>query len=257
MQITNVHIVFFSPCGGTHAVSNALCRDLGTTVAHHSWTLPEDRALPLNFGPCDLAFLAFPVYGGRMPRNIKALFANLAGANTPAALIAVYGNREFEGAFLDLHAAAVASGFLPVAAIAAVAEHSMTAQVATQRPDSTDCEKLAEFGRRILERARRGQYLANAPGAYPDWNLPPGVSLFPDVNRDACLSCGECAKICPVEAIPHQEPAKTDSGKCIVCAACVKYCPVGARSMGSESSRAFLADHIATCLARRKEPEMF
>lgn len=256
MSIAKAHLVSFSPCGGTRNVNAALCRDIELPLLSHDWTLPASRE-DLTFGPDDLVFLAFPVYGGRMPRNIDLLFAKLHGRDTPAALIAVYGNREFEGALLDLHAAAVANGFLPVAAVAAVAEHSMASQVATGRPDVADRETLAEFGRIILDRSRKGQRLDMAPGAYPDWKLPEGVHLFPVSDPEKCVSCGNCADICPAEAIPAQNPLNTDYEKCIVCGACAKYCPAQARSMGSQKSREMVASHIATCLARRKEPEIF
>jgi ferredoxin len=41
-----------------------------------------------------------------------------------------------------------------------------------------------------------------------------------------CLGLGECAKVCPVDAITMKNNAPVvDAGKCIGCGACVKACP--------------------------------
>jgi len=50
--------------------------------------------------------------------------------------------------------------------------------------------------------------------------------LAPVVHLERCIGCGECVKICPVEAI-HLENEKSiiDNSKCIGCASCLAVCP--------------------------------
>lgn len=257
MSRDRLRLLSFSPCGGTAEVNRALARDVDADIFLHDCTTPAARKAPLTFAPEDMAFIAFPVYGGRMPRNIDKVFRHTEGNGARCALVAVYGNREFEGALLDLFAAAVNRGFRPAAAVAAVAQHSLAAQVAAGRPDAEDREKLAAFGVRIMAAMRAGALLDKAPGAYPEWKLPKGASLFPVTDRQKCVACGQCAAVCAAGAIPADDPAATDTEKCVMCAACAKYCPTGARQMGTPESREKLAHHLATAASRRREPELW
>ena len=46
---------------------------------------------------------------------------------------------------------------------------------------------------------------------------------------DECISCGDCADGCPVEAISEGDGKFViDAEKCIDCGACADVCPVGA-----------------------------
>lgn len=49
------------------------------------------------------------------------------------------------------------------------------------------------------------------------------------VDREACVDCGTCAKICKMNVDPHTTP---NSNECIRCGACTKACPVHALAMG-------------------------
>lgn len=253
-----VHLVSFSPCGGVWQALRALSRDCRLPLHIHDVTLPASRSRFLSFFGDDLVVFGFPVYGGRMPRNLDTVFAGIEGHDTPCALVAVYGNRAFEGALLDLHAAARARGFRPVAAVAAVAVHSMAPALAAGRPeqDSADIERLATFGRRIFAFEEEGLTLEKAPGRYPEWKLPEGLSPFPETDAARCTRCGKCAAFCPTGAIALQKPVATDISACIVCNACVKYCPRGARRLGGPELREQLRGRLAEASVRR-EAEFF
>lgn len=233
MKINTIHTVLFSPCGGTANATKALVRDVHLHSFEHDITLPANRIEKISFSSTDLVFFGFPVYGGRMPQNIKQVVTGLRGRDTPCVLVAVYGNRAFEGALLNLY------------------------EVATARPDKADRDRLAEFGLKILERAQNGATLEKAPGAYPDWKIPPGTYFFPITDTGKCIQCGHCVEVCPCGAIPPGDPAKTDIQSCISCAACVKYCPQKARTLGTPETREMFKPHIISAAATRKEAELF
>lgn len=49
------------------------------------------------------------------------------------------------------------------------------------------------------------------------------------VIEDACVACGSCKEVCPVEAIAEGSPKYViDAAKCIDCGNCVGECPVEA-----------------------------
>lgn len=251
-----IRSVFFSPCGGTKNVMHALVKKVNAPVQEHDLTLPQGRTGDLAFSRDDFVFFGFPVYGGRMPVNIADVFKGIQGDNTPCVLVAVYGNRAFDGALLDLHKIAARKGFLPVAGIAAIAEHSLAPHLATGRPDEEDRAKLAEWGAMVLDFAASGMRLESAPGTYPDWVFPPGMSPYPVTDKAKCIRCGTCAELCPTAAIPADEPWHTDNARCVFCGACAKYCPTDARVMGNERFHQFGKPHLIEA-SLRKEPEIF
>jgi ferredoxin len=254
-MITCAHFVSFSPCGGTEKVARILARDLSLPKQEHNITLPKNRVGVLNFGEGDLVFLAFPVIGGRMPLHFSSLISFLRGNDTPLVMVAVYGNRAYEGAFLDMHAAVLANGFQPVAAIAAIAEHSGNSRFASDRPDTVDADVLAEFGLRALRKAQEGAGMIDAPGAYPKWKLPSGMDISLHTDLEACTACGLCADVCPNGAISPESPQATAADKCLACSACIKYCPLHARQMGDAKTKKELASHLLHAI-ERKEPEL-
>jgi len=92
-----------------------------------------------RLGARDLAIIGVPVYAGRVPEIAAHRLKEIKGAGTPAVVVAVYGNREFEDALVEMRDIAIAQGFEVVAAGAFIAEHSFSTDelpIAAGRPDS-------------------------------------------------------------------------------------------------------------------------
>jgi len=51
------------------------------------------------------------------------------------------------------------------------------------------------------------------------------------VDKDKCTGCGQCADICPVEAIKLEGDIAVVSDECIECGICVDTCPFEIISM--------------------------
>lgn len=257
MEVRNVCSVIFSPCGGTREVLGAITEGLPLSKMKYDVTLPRDRGASLKFSKEDLVFFGFPVYGGRTPRNAPVIFETLSGDGTPAVLVAVYGNRDYDGALLDLHKLARSRGFVPVAASAAVAEHSLVPAVAGGRPDADDRAALAQFGREVLARVREGVSEIEAPGAYPNLSTPPADAFRIEADPSLCTECGICFQKCPNEAIAKNDLRHTDSAKCILCCACIKYCPEKARGFPNPAVKKMGAEHLKDAFTNRRDAEFF
>ena len=57
----------------------------------------------------------------------------------------MYGNRAYEDTLVEMEDAAKECGFNVIAAISAIAEHSIMHQYATNRPDKEDEKQLANL----------------------------------------------------------------------------------------------------------------
>ena len=125
MEIRNVTSIFFSPTGSTRRLVSMLSKTFPSKPREVDITPYTQRGLCMDFGPDDLVLFGVPVYGGRIPSPAVQTLRRMQGSRTPAVLVAAYGNREYDDALLELADIAAANGFIPFAAAALIAEHSI------------------------------------------------------------------------------------------------------------------------------------
>jgi ferredoxin len=265
MKTNAVKLVYFSPTGTTKKVLEGITQGIETQAVEHVDMTPLDastRAISEIRG--ELAIVGAPVYGGRLPPDAVRRLCRLKGHDTPAIVVVLYGNREYEDALLELSDLVTDAGFVPVAGGAFIGEHSFDSKlfpIATGRPDEQDLVKAAEFGKAIREKIQDIGTLdeippLEVPGNFPykEWHKWPGVS--PLTQEATCIRCAACVTACPTAAITMNETFITDTEACIVCCACVKVCPTGARV--AEHPRIKKAQTwLSTNCRVRKEPETF
>lgn len=220
--------IIFSPTGGTQKVADAITA---------SW--PEVETIDLSENTTDyskislggdsLALIAMPSFGGLAPQVALDRLAKLKADQALCAVVAVYGNRDYDDTLVQMEDYAKAAGFQVIGGVSAVAEHSIAHQYATGRPNAKDAAQLKGFGEQILARAQAGQ--ADTP-AFPG-NRPykkAGAGMVPKAGS-GCTSCGLCAKMCPTGAISAANPKTCDKDKCANCMRCVSICPAHARKV--------------------------
>lgn len=240
MESISVTVAGFSPTGTSMAVAEAIAGGLEPqSVATVDLTRPEVREQALVLTECDLLIVAVPVYMGRVPALLGGWFERLEASDTPAVCVVVYGNRAYENALLELGDLVHSRGCVPVAGGAYIGEHSFADAdhpVAFSRPDASDLDHAAEFGRSIRKKlgaVTSVHYIPmpDLPGERPYG----GVTELWDVDfievDESCVQCGHCASVCPVGAIADDDSARIDQVRCITCCACIKQCPQSARTM--------------------------
>lgn len=227
----NNYTIYFSPTGGTEKVIKLLAAEFGDCTEID--LSKKDAKDARWFERDDLCIIGVPSYGGRVPAIALERMENYRGKATKAILVAVYGNRAYEDTLAELYDFLAERGFLCVAAIAAIAEHSIMHQFARKRPDNEDAKELAQYAKDIKAKLANGGDLKNVglPGNRP-YKEYHGVPLKPKANKK-CTNCGKCVKSCPVGAISVDTPAVTDKNVCISCMRCVSICPVKARNVSN------------------------
>lgn len=245
----HVTLYYFSPTGGTKAVADILCSALAASVTAIDLGA---RTAAVPAVPADtLTVVAAPVFVGRIPAFVMDKLHTLQGCGRDAVALAVYGNRDYDDALLELSDCLTECGFHLLAAGACIAQHSQLPELAAGRPDGTDRAGLRAFAASILEKLASGSYSnLRIPGNRPYRDRLP-ASTTPRTT-DACTQCGLCQRLCPTDAICLADTVVTDASKCILCRACTAHCPVGARIVAPEAE-AKLREKLSAFLDIRRE----
>lgn len=153
----SMYMICFSPTGGTEKVAEILSQKIDVEVQMIDLCDPK---LPNHtFTDEDIALIAVPSYGGRVPALAAQRLERMQANQTRAILVCVYGNRAYEDTLVELQDVCENCGFKVIGAVAAIAEHSIAHQFASGRPDVLDTRTLQAFASKIKEK----QLLPPAP----------------------------------------------------------------------------------------------
>ena len=254
-------VLYFSATGGTEKVVKGIAEGISDNFKEYNITSPNNRLEEVGFESNELVIIGVPVYAGRVPGFLKDYLLKVKGKNTPAIFITVYGNRNYDDALLELQEIIENNGFVGIAAGAFVGEHSNTPIVGANRPDAADLETAKKFGLAIRNKLERTKGIFQlhklvVKGNFPYKERPSIPPMAPDTNDD-CVSCGICAKHCPMGAINFNDFKDIDSLKCVCCCSCIKRCPVKAKEINHEVFNKITKGLIDNFSTIRHEPECF
>lgn len=273
MKIAHVKAVFYSATGNTETVvmtlAKALAAKLDVELERFDYTLPASREGTKQYKPTDLVIFGTPVYAGRIPNKmLPYIQSGFAGNGALAVPVAVFGNRNFDNALIELRNELEAHGFHTIAGAGVPTEHVFSSKLAPGRPNEEDLAALEVFAGKIAEKVLAMtevpepiQVRGDEPvGPYytplgTDGKPAVFLKAKPKTHPDQCDKCGACAQVCPMGSIPVDAP-DTCAGICIKCQACIKTCPTNAKYMDDPaflSHVAMLEEHYA----RRTEAEWF
>jgi len=260
INMTKIHAFYFSPTGTSKKTLRAILEGLeGVEITSQDIT---NQGAQGTFGVDEAVVIAFPVYSGRVPEILLDRLAGVRGEDTPVAFIALYGNRHYDDALLEMQDELEKKGFTTLSAAAFIGEHSFSTEerpVAKGRPHKEDLEKARQYGRDLMKLLRENPAewgRLEVPGDFPYKEKKTSAPVGPETDLKLCTQCGQCVPVCPTEAIDREDPARTTEEKCLKCGACIRICPEGARSFTAPPLVAISQRLYENCQEPR-EPECF
>ncbi len=249
-----IHQITFSPTGGTRRVSDYICEGIDAKPLMTDLCVKEGQIRLPDIHEEDLVIIAMPVFAGRVPALAIERLKRIQSNRAKCAVVAVYGNRAYDDALLEMQDAATEMEFRVVAAVSAVAEHSIARVYAAGRPDAEDRKELAAFGAAIMNKLESADTYKplSLPGNRPYRAGKTGP--FPTADEQ-CTDCGICQKLCPADAIPADNLRSVNKEACISCMRCLSVCPTKARNIGQVEM--MVTEKLKTLCATRKGNELF
>lgn len=251
----SVFEIVFSPTGGTRKVSGLVAGALDKKTVTVDLTDSGLDFSAVSMTEDDVAVISVPAYAGRIPAVVADRLGMVRGNGARTVLVCVYGNRAFEDTLVELEDVAKRAGFRVVAAVSAIAEHSVARQFAAGRSDAQDAAQLAEFAQQIQQKLlAEDASEPSIPGNRP-YKQAGSHRMAPEATED-CVSCGACAAACPVCAIEKGDPKRTAGEACISCMRCIAVCPRGARKL-DPNKLSTVSQMLSKVCVVRKECELF
>ena len=109
-------------------------------------------------------------------------------------------------------------------------ERAKIAEARKQLPHIIECIRERKEGIEELEKGGTPRLYSYVIGEYFNKRMVHDKKFT--VDADACIKCGKCAKVCPVDNITGTPPEWNHNGRCTSCLACYHYCPTHAINFG-------------------------
>lgn len=228
MAFAKINLVYFSATGTTAKIVSAIGAGTGIKENNVCKIISVPREI-VSIPGDELTIFGVPVFSGRVPEIAKEALDKIKGDRSPAIVVCVYGNRDFDDALLELRDIVSENGFVAISAAAFVAQHSIFPEVGGGRPDAADLCLAEEFGRESVATFAAGLTTELAISGNNPYRAIKKVPLTPMTRKKKCDRCGACVKNCPVQAIDADNPCKVDKHRCIACAHCISICPTSAK----------------------------
>ncbi|MCW4028973.1 MAG: EFR1 family ferrodoxin [Candidatus Bathyarchaeota archaeon] len=235
-------IYYFTSTGNSLEIARQIATKLGDTQLISMATQPPKNQVG---GPNQTIGFVFPVYFFGMPRIVKRFVQSLTIApRTYCFAIASYGGTKQDtlgmlddvlkkkGAHLSYAEGVLMPGNYIVRygseSPEEAAEMRQNAQIKVEEAAhaiSNRVAKSVERGNKLLSRAANKIIYTNIEGFDKKFNA-----------TDACVSCGLCSQICPVQNIKLEDHRPVWQHHCERCLACIQWCPTEAIQYGTKTA---------------------
>ena len=207
-------LLIFSPTGQSKACALAVAKATKKDFVEYDVTHFIQRDKPLVLVDTTL-IVAYPVYGGRVPRLFAEYFQDqVTCTNCKAIAIASFGNRAFEDALVEMEDLLLAKGVPLIGAASIGCQHSYSDKVGSKRPDIEDFQILDRLAVYLNGKTETVHPPGNRP--YKKYMPVADPPYMPTVKKKGSTLNSQCYAVCPTGSL-----AKGDPSICIHCCACI------------------------------------
>lgn len=244
--------IYFSPSGTTQKIVSQIAKNFNMSQENYD-LLSFDGEKEFED---ELVIIGIPVFNRRLPKTAKEKLSKMKAKNTKAIVVLNYGNIEYGDALLELCDVLKENGFDIAGIATTVSQHSQFGELARNRPDIKDIEKINEFSKNVikkLEENRQNEIFVSGYKPYEKYSVP---KFHVKCDDEACVECMDCVYTCPEDAIPEYNPTLTNMDDCTRCSTCINVCSADARSFTGPSYATDYQDAVINNY-ERKDAEFY
>lgn len=237
-------ILYFSGTGNSEYVALRIAQSLGDETQNLFTKIKDNDHSRLN--STRPWIVVTPTYGWRLPRLIDSWLqkTDLVGNSDIFFVLTCGGSVGNAGKYLEKLCRSKNMNFRGLAAVIMPENYIAMFETVSQKEALEIIESSENKIDEIIGKLRADQNLPQMPASFRD-RLSSGIinslfySLFVHAKKfyatDACVSCGRCVEVCPLNNINLKEGHPLWGDKCTHCMACINRCPTKAIEYGNHT----------------------
>lgn len=174
--------IYYSDAGTTKEITDYIAKKLSGRLEEINLKEEEIEEI-ISYSQNDIVILGMPVYAGRIVQSSLKSLRKLEGNGAVAVAVAVYGNRHYDDALIEMVDLLREQGFYVLAGSCFIAQHSLLPLVATERPDKEDYKKIDEFIELCKQKLNAEHTEIEVPGNRPYEGNPLEFVIAKEVSK--------------------------------------------------------------------------